>query len=408
MRVMFYCQHVLGIGHWVRSSSIVRALASHAQVLLVNGGGEVAGQAFPSQVELASLPPLQTDANFSALETRSSTGTVEEIQQQRKRMLLGLFERFQPDLLVIELFPFGRKRFAFELIPLLDRARADSNRPQIVCSLRDILVAKKDQQAYEERVFQIVKSYFDLILVHGDPSFVQLQETFSRAEQLPCPLHYTGYVTEHTTHKSRRVRAMPAAEAEELNPAAPILASIGSGRYPNGHRMLKSVLQAAAELHGRLPNPFRIYAGPYIPDGVFRNLQQASAALPNVQMEKFTPDFQACMERASLSISMGGYNTVMNVLRTGVRALIFPYPSNDDQEQMIRARKLQERGVLGLIHPEDLESGALSGRILEALQSQPASIRLKLDGAEASASMLASFYRSRAPESAPETERVVQ
>jgi len=404
---MFYCQHVLGIGHWVRSASIVRALASHAQVLLVNGGGEVAGFSFPSQVEMASLPPLQTDADFSALETRSSTETVDEIQQQRKRMLLGLFERFQPDLLVIELFPFGRKRFAFELIPLLDRARAVSSRPKIVCSLRDILVSKKDQQAYEERVCRIVKSYFDLILVHGDPSFVQLQETFSRAGQLPCPLYYTGYVTQPATHNGGRVRTMPAHEAGELNPAAPILASIGSGRYRNGHRLLKSVLQAAAELHGRLPNPFHLYAGPYIPDDVFANLRQA-ATLPNVCLEKFTPGFQALMEQASLSISMGGYNTVMNVLRTGVRALIFPYPSNDDQEQMIRARKLQERGVIGLIHPADLESGALTGRILEALQSQPSPIRLRLDGAETSSAMLDSFYRSTALQSVSKTERVVE
>jgi len=407
MRVMFYCQHVLGIGHWVRSASIVRALASHAQVLLVNGGGEVAGFAFPSQVELASLPPLQTDADFSALETPSSTETVEEIQQQRKRMLLGLFERFQPDLLVIELFPFGRKRFAFELIPLLDRARAASSRPKIVCSLRDILVAKKDQQAYEERVCQIVNSYFDLILVHGDPSFVRLQETFSRAAQLRCLVHYTGYVTQPTTHSGGQVPAMPADEAVELNPAAPILASIGSGRYRNGHRLLKSVLQAAAELQGRVPNPFHIYAGPYIPEDVFADLRQAAAGLQNVRLAKFTPSFQAFMERAALSISMGGYNTVMNVLRTGARALIFPYASNDDQEQMIRARKLEERGVIGLIHPADLESGTLSGRILEALHSQPTPIRLRLDGAAISAAMLDSFYHAPALQGASKTEGVV-
>ncbi len=408
MRVMFYCQHVLGIGHWVRSSGIVHALASQAQVLLVNGGGEVAGFTFPSQVELASLPPLQTDADFSALETRSSTETVEEIQRQRKRMLLGLFERFQPDLLVIELFPFGRKRFAFELIPLLDRARVASSRPKIVCSLRDILVTKKDQQAYEKRVCQIVNSYFDLILVHGDPSFVRLEETFPCTAHLRCPVQYTGYVTQPTAPSNGPASVLAADEEMVLNPAAPILASIGSGRYRNGHRLLKSVLQAGAELQGRVPNPFHIYAGPYIPDDVFADLQQAAAGQQNVRLAKFTPRFQTFMERAALSISMGGYNTVMNVLRTGARALIFPYTSNDDQEQMIRARKLEERGVIGLIHPADIEPGVLSGRILEALHRQPIPIRLRLDGAEASAVMLGSFYHAPALQRAPETEGVAQ
>jgi predicted glycosyltransferase len=40
---------------------------------------------------------------------------------------------------VIELFPFGRRQMRFELLPLLEAARARSPRPWIISSVRDVL-----------------------------------------------------------------------------------------------------------------------------------------------------------------------------------------------------------------------------------------------------------------------------
>ena len=37
MKIVFYCQHVLGVGHFFRSLEICRALAGH-EVILVTGG----------------------------------------------------------------------------------------------------------------------------------------------------------------------------------------------------------------------------------------------------------------------------------------------------------------------------------------------------------------------------------
>jgi len=120
-KVLFYCQHVLGMGHFIRSMEIVRALKDF-EVCFLNGGEIVPGFELPPSVEVVNLPPLTSDADFK--EVRSDgPRPLEEIKEVRRLKILSEFERFKPDFFIIELFPFGRRKFAFELVPLLARIR---------------------------------------------------------------------------------------------------------------------------------------------------------------------------------------------------------------------------------------------------------------------------------------------
>jgi len=381
-RVAFYCQHVLGVGHLVRSTEIIRALCPHSSVLLISGGEPVDGFRFPSEVAVVNLPAVQTDADFAELQVCSGSKSIEEIQDTRKTMLLSVLDEFVPDAFVIELFPFGRKRFAFELIPALEHIHQQPNRAKVVCSLRDILVQKRDQNKHEERVCSIVNRYFDLILVHGDPHFQKLDETFSRVGDLNCPIRYTGYVAQ----------CSPETQAANLEIALPvepfILVTIGSGRYRNGQKLLRSTIETAPLLRQKLPHQFVIFAGPFIPQEEFLKLRELAAQQPNVTLARYTPDLLPYMRRADLSISMGGYNTIMNILSTRARAIVFPYTANDDQEQYIRAAKLCQLGVIAVIHPDALEPPKLAAVIRAALCKAQAHFECDLRGAEESARLL--------------------
>jgi predicted glycosyltransferase len=381
-RIAFYCQHVLGVGHLVRSTEIIRALCTHFSVLLISGGEPVDGFRFPPEVEVVNLPALQTDADFSELQVCNGSKSIEEILDARKTMLLSVLDRFGPDAFVIELFPFGRKRFAFELIPALAHIHEQRDRAKVVCSLRDILVQKRDQNKHEERVCNIVNRYFDLVLVHGDPSFQKLDETFSKVGDLNCPMRYTGYVAQPSSDKQ-------AAGLKIVLPEEPfILVTIGSGRYRNGQKLLWSIIETAALLAQELPHRFVIFAGPFIPHEEFLKLKELAAQQPNITLDRYTPDLLQYMNRADLSISMGGYNTIMNILSTGTRAIVFPYTVNDDQEQYIRAEKLRQLGVIDMIHPDALEPTRLAAAIRAALRRNPAHLECNLHGAEESARLL--------------------
>ena len=178
-------------------------------------------------------------------------------------------------------------------------------------------------------------------------------------------------------------------QAAAMPPASPeIVASIGSGRYRQGQWLLESVIRAASRLRTQIPHRFRVFAGPFIPEETYDALRRLAAEAGNVELEKYSPDFFEFLKRSDLSISMGGYNTVMNILATGVRSLVYPYTANDDQEQHIRARKLESLGAVELLHPEMLEPELLAARIAQMLAKTPARLDLDMNGAANTARIL--------------------
>lgn len=381
-RVMFYCQHVLGMGHLVRSTEIVRALARDFSVLFVTGGEIPKGFRFPEKVETFELIPLKTSPDFSDLQLCDSSWDMYETQAIRRELLLRAFDNFQPDILVTELFPFGRKQFSFELLPLLERARNRAGKTMIVSSIRDILVNRREQAKYEQRVCEIVNSFYDLVLVHGDERFQTLAETFSRVADLQCPVAYTGYVVQQSKAAITECGAVPAEHGQKPT----IVVSNGSGKCPSGHLLLESVLRAAPLLQKQIPHQLQVFAGPLIPEDAYESLQQMAAPSSNVTLARYTPDLPAFLQRAQLSISMAGYNTVMDILTAGVRALVYPVTGNGDEEQSMRAGKLAAMGVLGVVDEDQLEPARLAQMIEDALRSKP--FRIRFNGAGAANSNL--------------------
>jgi len=381
-RVMFYCQHVLGMGHLVRSAEIARALARDFSVLFVTGGEIPEGFRFPENVETFELIPLKTSPDFSDLQLCDFSWDLYETKAIRRELLLHAFDKFQPDILITELFPFGRKQFSFELLPLLERARNRAGKTMIVSSIRDILVNRKDQAPYEQRVCEIVNSFYDLVLVHGDERFQTLGETFSRVADLQCPVAYTGYVVQQSKAGTAECGAVPPEHSQKPT----IVVSNGSGKCLSGHLLLGSVLRAAPLLQKQIPHQLQVFAGPLIPECVYESLQEMAAPSSNVTLARYTPDLPGMLRRAQLSISMAGYNTVMDVLTAGVRALVYPVTGNGDEEQSMRAQKLAAMGVLGVLDEDQFEPARLARKIEEALHSKP--FRISFNGAGAANSAL--------------------
>lgn len=380
-RLMFYCQHILGMGHLVRSMEIVRGLVPDFQICFINGGEIVEGFEVPDGVEVVNLPAIKTDSEFQELRVVDSSYTLEEVKDIRCAELLQVFDRFQPDVLMVELFPFGRRRFSFELIPLLKRAKTRGTKA--VCSLRDIVVTKSDRKKHEEKVCKLMNQYFDLLLVHGDPYFQPLEETFSRVADLTCEVKFTGYVVQPQPE--------PVAELPNINPDKPlILVSVGGGRF--GHELLDCVVETAPILKHLLPHQIQVFTGPFMPEWKLLELQ-SKAVSSNIRVDRYTPNLLSYMQKADLSISMSGYNTTMNVLTTGVRSLLLPFTGNDDQEQRIRAEKLAHLGVVEVIRPSDLEPNQFARKIVFYLQQRPTQLKFDCAGVEKTALQLKQFLQ---------------
>lgn len=382
-RAMFYCQSVLGVGHFIRSRELVLAL-NEFEVCFLYGGEIVDGFELPPSVETVHLPALKTGENFGELQVLSGQLDLAQTQTARKETILSAFDRVQPDLLIIELYPFGRKKFSFELLPLLEHARRVRPNIKIVCSLRDILVGKKNQTRYEQEVCAVMNQYFDLLLIHADPRMTGLEETFGSVDQLQCPIHYTGFVT-------RTMGAIVETSKPDQAELPLILTSVGGGRV--GYELIDRVLAASSML--KTPHRLHIIGGPYMPLEVFEGFKKKADGSLNLTFELHTTDFIGWLRRARLSISLAGYNTCGEILAARTPALLFPFTGGGDDEQTVRARKLETLGLVKVLEANDLDPGKLAEIIADALgrPNPPAQVSIDFDGARRSAQYLNDLFK---------------
>jgi predicted glycosyltransferase len=134
-----------------------------------------------------------------------------------------------------------------------------------------------------------------------------------------------------------------------------------------------------------------LFSGPFIKDEDFVRLQ--SLSIDRMQVFRFTPDFVSYLAAADLSVSMAGYNTCMNTLAAGVRALVWPYARN--REQGLRADVLSRTEALSVIKENDLQPVRLAALMDRALAGRSKSgLRINLDGAETTASWLQSWIET--------------
>ncbi|EKO40538.1 MAG: putative glycosyl transferase [Solidesulfovibrio magneticus str. Maddingley MBC34] len=377
MRIAVYCQHVLGMGHLFRTLEIVAALDGYERLLAV--GGPDVPAAVPPGVRLLRLPPLAMDADFRALTLEGPA--LEAAKAARLALLLEALADFTPDVFFVELYPFGRKAFEFELLPAIRAVRERGGK--VVCGVRDILVEKKDQAAYETRVLDRLHRCFDAVCVHGDPTLFPLSATFSRAGDIALPVAHTGYVApaRATPEAAAAARAaLGVAEGKSL-----VVVSAGGGKV--GSELPAAVLAACRD-HGQLAQAaLRVFSGPFCDEDAFAAMVEAASQLPDARVARFTPDFPAVLAGSDLSVSLAGYNTVMALLAARCRALVMPFDQN--REQRLRAKRLAALGLLGVLEPSQLAPHLLAPRLAAALTALPPPPgRIDLDGAAKAAKFL--------------------
>jgi predicted glycosyltransferase len=290
----------------------------------------------------------------------------------------------QPRVLFIELFPFGRKKFATELLPLLEAAKEEgARRPLVCCSLRDILVGKQAQQQHDERAVALANRYFDAVLVHSDPTFARLEESLVTYSSLRTPVHYTGFVQ----------AAVAAAQGKRRPPRArQILVSAGGGLV--GEPLFGAAVAAFALLNQRDDVRMKIIAGPFLPEDVWRSLRISAHGQRGLSLSRFVPDLCGEMQRSVASVSQCGYNTALDVLRAGVPALVVPFAAGGEDEQLKRARRLEKLGAVRVVEQHDLDAARLAAELRNLLDFTPQAVRLDLDGANNTTRLVASLLRA--------------
>ena len=377
--VLFFVQHLLGIGHVQRAFRFAEAVAREdIAVTLVSGGEPPPGPICMQSARIVQLAPIRaSDASFKELVGPGGQPIDEKLRAARRRALLAAFEAARPDVVVIEAFPFGRRAFRFELEPLIEAARLRRPRPRVVCSVRDIVVVPKDRKRRRE-ITDRVRADFDFVFVHGDPSFIPLEASFCTTSEIADRLIYTGYISE----------TGPIGGGDETAGVDEVLVSVGGGAV--GAALLSTALETRRR--GCLAGlTWRLLTGPNLPQQAFGIL---AGALPEgVVLERYRLEFPQMLRRCRVSVSQAGYNTVLDILAAGAPAVVAPFASERETEQQLRAERLAIRGVLELVPETDLTPVRLARSIERAIKRGPRVISVDTGGARRSARLIANLIR---------------
>ncbi len=329
-RVVVFCQYSSGIGHLVRSAAIVRALAHDHEVTFVVGGRPFVGSPATSPSwRTIQLPSIQRVAG--ALVPTDGDDLARVMAARADRLREVIIEA-APHAFVIEHFPISRRSHRAELMGAI----AAAGDARIIASVRDVVLPSSADTPPEAELVATLNDHFHALLVHGDPAVTRIDDQAGWVGAVAIPILYTGYVGAHE-------HIAPSPEAAALGPF--VLVSAGGGNET--YDLAVPIIDAWRDVRTLV-----VFAGPLASDTLVADLEHRAAGR-NVLVQRTTDDLAGWMAAADVSISRAGYNTCVDVLATGARALLVPSAKMSDQR--LRAERFAALGLATMLAPEALD-----------------------------------------------------
>ena len=377
LTVMIAVTHLLGVGHLARAASVARALAAAGHGVTLVSGGRPAPLVRTDGVEFVQLPPLHcAGTDFRTLLDETGETASERVLTERSLVLLGLVASLRPDVVLTELYPFGRRQLAGEFSLLVDAASALRPRPAILASIRDILNPPSSPEKAAQTLERLAP--FDRVLVHGDPDVAPLRMSWPVGEDLARRLVYTGYVTDGDTSVHSGAVAETAADPVD-GPGGEIL--VTGGASAASLPLYRAALGAARSWPGG-PR-WRLLVGNGVSDVDFLALR--AEADVNTTVERTRPDFAELVRRAAVVVSQAGYNTVIDLALARARVVLVPFEDGQEREQLLRAGVWETLGLAQLLRAGDMSPERLAAAVAGALERpRPAAAPVDCGGQAAS------------------------
>jgi len=345
----------------------------------VASGGMPAPQLDYSEVTLVQLPPLRSDGtNFTRLldETGGEADTA-TLVARNKTLINALTPA--PDVLITELFPFGRRVLGEEFLTLLQAATDLPRRPVILASIRDIL-APPSKPTKATRTDEIITRFYDAVLVHSDPRGTPLETSWPVSDQLRPKLLYTGYVA-----------PVPAGPHPDYPGLGDVLVSAGGGEV--GTSLFTTAIEAARLMPDRRWH--LLVGGSDVRSRVTALMDQNPPA--GTIIEPARRDFRQMLHHSAASVSMCGYNTTLDLLQVGTPSVLVPFDAGQEVEQGMRAQSLSHFPGIEVLRSADLTPQALCHAVKAVIRDpRRADTDLRFDGAAQTVALANDMAQARA------------
>lgn len=373
MRLMVYSHDAFGLGNLRRMLAICEHLLAHwphLSILLVSGSPMLQAFRLPPGLDYIKLPCLNRGLAGQLSAKYLGTGTDETIAF-RSHLILSAARHYKPDLLLVDKKPYGIEGELRRTLTYLSRQLPQTKR---VLLLRDILdqPEKVCQEWQTQGYYQAIQDHYDQVAVVGTSDIFDLVQEY----QFPLPVarkvQYCGYIRKpcHRPKRSEIRRFLGLSPDEKL-----VLVTPGGGEdgFPIVETYLRGVSACAHQFRSL------ILCGPEMPVVQQQRLHKMAEAIPKVEIQVFTDDLLGYLDAADTVVSMGGYNTLTEVLSLNKRTVVIPRTS-PSHEQLIRTERFASKGLVRTIHPEELTPNDLLSTVCDQLHQPPLTETLNFEG----------------------------
>jgi predicted glycosyltransferase len=397
---MLYCHDTYGLGHLTRTLAVARSLGAHNPALsqLIVTGSPVPNRfSFPAGTDFIKLPSV-VKIGAGQYEPRGVTASFDAVRDLRQAILLSAARYFRPDALIVDHAPAG---CAGEIVPALrylSNGHQARRRTRLILGLRDIVdEAPSVRRAWaREGVYDLLDDVYDRILVYGQRDVYDVVSEYGLSAGAAAKIRYVGYLRrEPGARSSEEIRA-------ELCPRTGRLVVVTAGGGSDGYHLFRAMLDGLRARAEHIRFDCLLVVGPLMSAADRGRLIEIGGAVKGAHLLDFSDDMASYIAASDAVVSMGGYNTVGEILSFGRRAIIVPRVT-PRREQLLRAEALTRRGLVRMIHPSELSPGRLIDEITDVLERPAvAAVPVNMNGLLAVAAELDAILssgRARALES---------
>jgi predicted glycosyltransferase len=364
MKLLVYSHDAYGLGNICRMLAICHHLLDtipNLSILVLSGSPMLHSFRLPAGLDYLKLPCLHRDENGD-LSAKYLKLDMKQTAKLRCNLIRIAALNFRPDVVLVDKKPFGLQD---ELKKTIETLRIVTPATKWVLLLRDILdaPAKTVAEWHSLDSYRAIERFYHQVLVVGTPEVFNTCAEYQFSPQMLSKSLYCGYIRRQQARKHSELlrRELNLAPGERC-----VLVTAGGGE--DGYPLIHAYLEGLATLPVDYQLKSLVVCGPEMSTKERATLFQMAEQHPQVIISEFTDDLMSYIEVADTVVAMGGYNTFCEILSAQKPSIIVPRVK-PTEEQVIRARKMAELGLLEMIHPTELTPAVLIDKLLHQLNN---------------------------------------
>lgn len=355
MNILMYSHDTYGLGHIRRTLALAQnILRDEHNIIIITGSPLVGRFDIPYGIDFVRIPGMIKRNNDLYLPHSIKVEPAMALAI-RRNIILATAQAFRPGLFLVDKAPLGLKQ---EVVPTLHWLRDKAPETKVVLGLRDIMDNSENtiREWQEKKIYTALGELYSEIWVYGSREIYDPILEYAIPAQIAGKIFFTGYIPRQIPRLRNRPRLRRSMGVEPKEKF--VLVTAGGGG--DGYKVLDTYLSMLETL----PHPeFKsmIVTGPLLAEDLYDQLAARAHKL-KVRIVKFYRKMEKAILAADCVVSMGGYNTMCEIICAARPSLVVPR-STPREEQQIRAKLFAAKGLLEYLPWEEVTPDDMYGKI---------------------------------------------